>query len=960
MPENAGTIYSEVRVALDKLTGDIKSVQTSFDQLAQTNKKQTQEFKKSWEDSFKSISAEMQKIGKNLSLSVTAPLMAMAALSVKEWNKQVEAIDRLDNAIKQTGKTAVISSKDIQDLASKLQLVTTYGDDVTVSAAATLQGLADLDQKGLMELIPHVQDLAAFYKMDLVSAAELVGKTLGTNTNALGRYGVEIDGNADKSTKLVQVIDQLNKKFGGTAEAVGKTQQLTIFKNQLGDLAESIGKVLVPAMNEILKNITPFVTGFANMDESTKKMIIGMAGVAAAAGPTILALKSIGTAVTSTTGMVGLAFAAIAGLVAMFQGLAAQAARAKDEQKLVDEAMKGAASTTAEYDQALKILAERQRYEGATIEEMAAKQGVSFKKINDGWATYYVTVDKTGKEIAITTEKEFESLKQRLKLNQDQINTIKKYRDAQKKAEQDELDAATAKLKLNEKIEAEGKKADVDWVDRHNKKRSLDADFYQELTTNTEEYVKDRIKANEEIERSDAEMAAEWWRRFREMKDAEEKGRKDKVSAEEEANKQIMNSATGIAGAIADLAGSTSENIGQNLIAMVGEVAAATNTAEGKIIAGVIDLFPKIAEFVDWLNNQFHYSEEQFADMTSSILTQLLDQQISNIQDTLDQQIEAIDEALEAELRAAGLIEEENRRAHDEKTRQWADEDYHAKKKYDAEIKRLDAEMEAKLKAAGLAEKTEAEQLNEKLAAINKELAAATDAEERARLVAEQQELLKQIARQAIVDEYDAKKLKVEEDEEARRVALEEKRHLEDEAERARDEERFQIQQEYQRQRDEAEEEANKQLRQYEHDKAILERDVALAEILIEWQKAIAELGWFNADKKTQVRTLYEALYAAVLAIPIPELDTGGIVIPQAGGGGTLARVAVNTPEAYITAGAEGEAFLYTLADKIAERIGSAGGGGTFVFPLVFDGRQVAELTVKYFNKGIVKLEKKG
>ena len=56
--------------------------------------------------------------------------------------------------------------------------------------------------------------------MDLDTAAQKVGKSITTKTNALARDGVEINSNLSRSEKLDAVILKLNERFGGQAQAI--------------------------------------------------------------------------------------------------------------------------------------------------------------------------------------------------------------------------------------------------------------------------------------------------------------------------------------------------------------------------------------------------------------------------------------------------------------------------------------------------------------------------------------------------------------------------------------------------------------------------------------------------------------------------------------------------------------------------------------------------------------------
>ncbi len=89
-------------------------------------------------------------------------------------------------------------------------------------------------------------------------------------------------------------------------------------------------------------------------------------------------------------------------------------------------------------------------------------------------------------------------------------------------------------------------------------------------------------------------------------------------------------------------------------------------------------------------------------------------------------------------------------------------------------------------------------------------------------------------------------------------------------------------------------EEANKQQqnsnRKLARERAEIEKKIALAQVEIDRNRAISELGWFNRDKKKEVNSLFDNLVSAIQGIPLPALKEGGIVMPRPGG--TIARIA--------------------------------------------------------------------
>ncbi len=188
-------------------------------------------------------------------------LVNLLKSSVAEFQQQEEAEAKLATAIRATGKESLISVQSIGRLANELQRTTTFADEATISAAAMLQQLANLDDQGLKEIIPRVQNFAAAMGIDLVSAATLVGKTLGTSTNALSRYIGEVDLSGSKSEKTGKLIKALDDKFRGMAEALGQTTsgKIIIFKNQMNELKEALGKEIVPLLTRVTGGITSLI-----------------------------------------------------------------------------------------------------------------------------------------------------------------------------------------------------------------------------------------------------------------------------------------------------------------------------------------------------------------------------------------------------------------------------------------------------------------------------------------------------------------------------------------------------------------------------------------------------------------------------------------------------------------------------------------------------------------------------
>lgn len=205
------------------------------------------------------------------------------------------AIARLNNSIANSPELANASSQAFLDQAAALQDVTTFTDDATISAQAML-GTFHLTQREIMGLTPLVQDLAAKFDLDLNRASMLVGKAMDGNIGALQRMGVNIDEAAFATDRFGAVMTALRENAGGFARKEGRTfnGQMTILKNNLGDIAEGIGRGAVEAFNSLLGPVKSLSGAFEDLNPETQSAIgkfatFGAVGLTTAGGVSFLA-----------------------------------------------------------------------------------------------------------------------------------------------------------------------------------------------------------------------------------------------------------------------------------------------------------------------------------------------------------------------------------------------------------------------------------------------------------------------------------------------------------------------------------------------------------------------------------------------------------------------------------------------------------------------------------------------
>lgn len=241
--------------------------------------------------------------------AVSAALTGFIALTVSNYAGAEQAANALNAALRSQGLNVDTLSAKYTNYAKAIQNATTFDDDAVISGLALAQS-----QIGNIEitedLIKATVDLAAAKKMDLNSAFEIVGKSIGTNTNALARHGVELAENLTVSQKMDSVTKQLSNTWNGAAAAqtkgLGSLKQL---KNEFGELLEIIGKQFAPFISKASQFLIDLIKQLQN-DSFAKWTAILVASGAALSGLIAVLGTLIGLLPTISAGVsaLGIAF----------------------------------------------------------------------------------------------------------------------------------------------------------------------------------------------------------------------------------------------------------------------------------------------------------------------------------------------------------------------------------------------------------------------------------------------------------------------------------------------------------------------------------------------------------------------------------------------------------------------------------------------------------------------------
>lgn len=215
----------------------------------------------------KSVS-KMEKSMKRASKAMKAMAIAGAAIAAalivktisaatKAYIVQEQAIAQLEAVLRSTGAVAGMTSKQLQDMASAFQNMTTFGDEAIIPMQTLLLTFKNIGGEIFGRATAAVLDMATIMGTDLKSAAIQVGKALNDpiiGMTALTRSGItfsdaqkEMVKDLVKSGKLLEaqeiILVELESQFKDSAKAARNTfgGSLKALGNTWGDLLELIG-----------------------------------------------------------------------------------------------------------------------------------------------------------------------------------------------------------------------------------------------------------------------------------------------------------------------------------------------------------------------------------------------------------------------------------------------------------------------------------------------------------------------------------------------------------------------------------------------------------------------------------------------------------------------------------------------------------------------------------------------
>lgn len=238
-----------IEIDLEKgdVSGATKALAKSGEEAGQKTARQfAKEFNQKAGQQLGSLAKSFAKVGAAAAAAGTAIASVIGVKAIRAAQVQEDAVNALNSALLITKNAGLDASEGIQRFASELQQTTRFGDEVILQNAALIQSLGDLDEQGLKRATRATADLATALRIDLNTAAVLVGKAAAGEVGSFSRYGLSIQKAGSNAETFARALDAIEQKFGGAAQRdvltfSGATDQLS---NAFGDLFEEVGFII--------------------------------------------------------------------------------------------------------------------------------------------------------------------------------------------------------------------------------------------------------------------------------------------------------------------------------------------------------------------------------------------------------------------------------------------------------------------------------------------------------------------------------------------------------------------------------------------------------------------------------------------------------------------------------------------------------------------------------------------
>lgn len=362
------------KASLNDLTSALEKAQNEQDEMMANNKKMESSFGKLENqikqvgDKLKGIGSGMMNTGRDLSMSITAPLVGAGALAIKSASEAEASKAQFKSVFGDIEKDATASLNKISDTTGILPNAL-KGTFTEISAFAKTTGAdsaeaLDLTSRATMA----ASDSAAFYDRSIEEVSENLQSFLKGNYEndaALGISANETTRNAkanelygksfnelneqQKQLTLLKMVEDGNKLSGAMGQAARESNtlgtQLTNVKQATSDFLAVLGKPILPLAVNALKDLAKIgkdvADKFQGMSKTGQMMTLGFAGVVAMAPILLMVIGGMATGLGAIATLGAPVWLTIGAIVALGAGFVVAYKKSETFRNIVKKSIEG-------------------------------------------------------------------------------------------------------------------------------------------------------------------------------------------------------------------------------------------------------------------------------------------------------------------------------------------------------------------------------------------------------------------------------------------------------------------------------------------------------------------------------------------------------------------------------------------------------------------------------------------
>ncbi|WP_292366077.1 MULTISPECIES: hypothetical protein [unclassified Methanoculleus] len=297
------------------LSDDVAAAEDDLDDLENAAEKTAAKIAQD----FQKVGAAAKQIGKDLTLFVTAPLLAFGALSTQAAGDAAETQSKFEQVFQGMTADAEAWAESYGDAAGR---ATTDLQDMlaTTMSIVKAMGMGYSEGTEFSETLTQLSvDLASFNNTADSEAFTALRSAITGEYEALKRYGIVVNeakvqqellnmgvkGGTKAATDAEKAQARMNIILRATTDAQGDAERTAeSFSNQekalaadMKELGETVGRDLLPIAKSGIDIVRQMINGYERLDDSTRTVILITGGFAAALGPAIWLAGSMVSAI---------------------------------------------------------------------------------------------------------------------------------------------------------------------------------------------------------------------------------------------------------------------------------------------------------------------------------------------------------------------------------------------------------------------------------------------------------------------------------------------------------------------------------------------------------------------------------------------------------------------------------------------------------------------------------------